>query len=383
MTYARKRLWLGICAVGTTVLLAIAGVTFDLPHRLIQPFADQSLPNAIAAVALAWMAHAALLAPFDIVGGLVIVRVRPDVLRWFAAWLRAIVVQWFWYALATALLLRTGKQFGVTAALMVFVLLQVALLSRQGLVAWLSGSMRMCDRSDALLTAATAVGISPAAVREVEVDDASFVGAWTGADATHLWVPARWVRELTPEQLAVALSRRAGVRALGLRRRGVLVAVAWNTIGLMLATMPPHADLVTAAGFVTVIAWFTLWSFVGLLILPSLSRPAVLAADRWARSSHNANAVLETITKLDGWQDDEAEREPLTETVFHPVPSRGSRLRALVLHDQPTDTVAVPAGAWHATRVMLYLSWAGIGGLARAVHCNVGRPSLWVMLPGD
>jgi hypothetical protein len=33
--------------------------------------------------------------------------------------------------------------------------------------------------------------------------------------------------------------------------------------------------------------------------------------------------------------------------------------------------------------MMLYLSWAGIGGLSRAVHCNVGRPPLWVLLPGD
>ncbi len=32
---------------------------------------------------------------------------------------------------------------------------------------------------------------------------------------------------------------------------------------------------------------------------------------------------------------------------------------------------------------MLFLSWAGLGGLARAVHCNIGRPSVWVMLPGD
>jgi hypothetical protein len=175
----------------------------------------------------------------------------------------------------------------------------------------------------------------------------------------------------------------AGVRALGLRRRGVLVAVAWNTIGFMLATLAPRADLMTAAGFVTVIAWFTLWSFLGLLILPTLSRPAVLAADRWARSSHDASVVAGTLTTLDGWQDDEAERAPITEMIFHPVPSRGSRLRALALHDQPTDTVAVAAGAWQATRLMLYLSWAGVGGLARAVHCNVGRPSLWVMLPGD
>ena len=130
-------------------------------------------------------------------------------------------------------------------------------------------------------------------------------------------------------------------------------------------------------------AWFTLWSFLGVLVLPTLSRPAVIAADRWARSSHDADVVASTITQLDAWQDDEADRGPGIEAIFHPVPSRSARLRALRASDAPTDTVEVASGAWHATRMMLYLSWAGIGGLSRAVHCNIGRPALWVMLPGD
>jgi len=234
-----------------------------------------------------------------------------------------------------------------------------------------------------LADAATAVGLSPDVVREEDADDSSFVGAWVGTYATRLWVPQRWVRELSPAQLTMALARRRGVRALGLRRRGVLRAVAWNTVGFAPATAAPRADLLTAAGFVTVMAWFTLWSFLGVLVLPTLSRPAVPAADRWARSSYEAALVRTTIGQLDEWQDDEAERAKGVEAIFHPVPSRNARLRALAADDRPTDAVAVASGAWHATRMMLYLSWAGVGGLSRAVHCNVGRPSLWVMLPGD
>lgn len=135
------------------------------------------------------------------------------------------------------------------------------------------------------------------------------------------------------------------------------------------------------AGFVTTLCWFTLWSFVGVLVLPSVSRPAVFSADAAARQSHDAQLMGTTITQLDGWQDDEPERGERVETVFHPVPSRGARIRALDIADGH-DT-ASGAGAWQATRVMLYLSWAGVGGLARAVHCNVGRPPLWVLLPGD
>ncbi|MBC7840791.1 MAG: hypothetical protein H7099_00665 [Gemmatimonadaceae bacterium] len=383
MTYARQRLWLGIAGVGSTVLLAVAGLVLDLPHRLMSPLADQTMGSAIASIALVWMLHAAMLAPLDVVGGLVIVRERPAILRWIVAWLRGVIVQWLWFALAAALLMRTGQQFGLTYALIVFVLMQLLLLSRQGLVAWLAGSVRMLALSPELGAAATAAGIAPRTVREVDADEPSFVGAWTGADAQRLWVPQRWVRELSAAQLTVALARRAGVRALGLRRRGVLVAVAWNTLGFALAASAPRADLMTAAGFVTVMAWFTLWSFVGVLTLPTLSRPAVIASDRWARSSHDADVVESTITRLDAWQDDEVDRRPGIEAIFHPVPSRSVRFRALRASDAPTDTVAVASGAWHATRMMLYLSWAGIGGLSRAVHCNIGRPALWVMLPGD
>ncbi len=381
MTYARQRLWLGITGVGSTVLLCTAAVTFDLPHRLLNPLADQSFSSAVANIALAWMLHAALLLPVDIAGGLLVVRAKPSVLRWLAGWLRGVTVQWLIFALSTALLLRTGQQFGLTAAMLVFLLLQVVLLSRQGLIAWMAGGIRLRDATPALQEAAREAGITPSAVRIADADDPAFTGGWTGTDAQRLWIPARWSESLDDAQLAVVLARRATVKRLGLRRRGVLVALAWNTVGFVLATSAPRADLVTAAGFVTMIAWFTLWSFLGVLVLPSLSRPAVFAADAAALRSHDADAVSTTITQLDAWQDDEPERGATVETIFHPVPSRGARLRAM--QAVPADVPPALGGAWQATRVMLYLSWAGVGGLARAVHCNVGRPSLWVLLPGD
>ncbi|MDZ7632297.1 MAG: hypothetical protein U5K74_13355 [Gemmatimonadaceae bacterium] len=386
MTYARKRLWLGITGVGTTVLLCLAALLFDLPHRVIDPYVDSNFDTALAVIALTWMLHAAVLFPLDVLGGLVVVREPAGALRWFGAWLRGVTVQWIWFALAAALLLRTAQQFGLTKALLVFILLQLVLLSRQGVMAWLVGGLHVRAPSDALKSAAGEAGWPGAAVREIESAEPSFVGGWSGIDAKKLWVPARWVEQLTPEQLMVALQRRVAVRTLGLRRRGVLVAVAWNTVGFTLAAGAPRADLVTAAGFITTMAWFTLWSFVGVLVLPTVSRAAVFTADRIARRTHDAAVVGATIAQLDAWQDDEAERGEKVETIFHPVPSRGSRLRALDhvgAEASENAGATTAAGAWHATRMMLFLSWAGLGGLARAVHCNIGRPAVWVMLPGD
>lgn len=382
MTYARSRLWLGISGVGTTVLLCVGALAFDLPHRLIHPYVDQSFGTALAAIALTWMLHAALLLPLDFIGGVLVVPHSPGPLRWLSMWLRGITVQWCWFALAAALLLRTAQQFGVTKALVVFLLLQLVLLSRQGLIAWLVGGLRIRTVSATLAQVTADAGLPITDVREIASNDFAFVGGWSGAEAQRLWVPQHWVSELTTAQLSVAIARRVAVRATGLRRRGVLVALAWNCAGFALAVAAPRADLVTAAGVVTTMAYFTLWSFVGVLVLPSLSRPAVLMADRIAAETHKPALVASTIDRLDAWQDDEAERPEAVEIVFHPVPSRAARQRAL---DSSTDpNASTPgAGAWHATRMMLFLSWAGLGGLARAVHCNIGRPSLWVMLPCD
>ena len=123
---------------------------------------------------------------------------------------------------------------------------------------------------------------------------------------------------------------------------------------------------------------FTLWSFVGLLLLPSVSRPAVLAADRSGVLRSEGSAVLQqTLQRLDAMQDGEPRRAAWVESVFHPVPSVQRRIAALRDDREPF------AGPWHVARMALFLSWAGSGFLARAVHCNSGRPELWSMLPCD
>ena len=113
-----------------------------------------------------------------------------------------------------------------------------------------------------------------------------------------------------------------------------------------------------------------------MLLLPTLSRPAVLAADRWAVARAERDLTMRALTWLDARQEDEPDRSRLIETIFHPVPSLSRRLRGL-------DGSPNPSGAWQAARLSLFAGWAGLGLLGRAVHCNIGRPDLWVFLPGD
>jgi len=114
---------------------------------------------------------------------------------------------------------------------------------------------------------------------------------------------------------------------------------------------------------------------LGLLVLPTVSRQATYGIDRNViRRGVPSELLVAMLRKLDQLQDDEPSRPTVIETIFHPVPSIENR--------NISSDVGSPI-AWHAARMMLFLSWSCLGLLARAVHCNVGRPELWIMLPTD
>jgi hypothetical protein len=155
-----------------------------------------------------------------------------------------------------------------------------------------------------------------------------------------------------------------------------MLALAFTLSGLGFSAAIVGPDrLGSAGGTIALSLWFTLWSFVGLLILPTVSRRAVAELDAYVRAA----GVSETLAKataraLDAHQDDESERLALVETIFHPIPSVRNRDHA----------AARPApGGWDAARTAVYLGLAGGGLLGRAVHCNCGRPALWAFLPVD
>ena len=116
--------------------------------------------------------------------------------------------------------------------------------------------------------------------------------------------------------------------------------------------------------------------FAGLLIMPTLSRRGVVAVDELCRAEGwNAQMITHNMDVLDRLQDGEPVRPSLVETIFHPVPSVHSRLEGPTAHGV--------IGFWDSARTSIFLSISGLGLLGRAVHCNCGRPSLWVFLPTE
>jgi hypothetical protein len=392
-SFARRRLWLGISGVGTSVLLSLGWLTTLLlgvvPLPGWTPVAATGTAARVAAVAQAvalvlavFVAHALITMALEYRGGAVVVRQPLGAGTWFTRWLRGVSVQAGLLVLLTTLAASAGVPFGSVGVAGGVLAGSVLLLAAQGPIARLVASLPVrplvATHDTALIALTRAQGVRPDAVRLIDAPDEAFVGGWIGVTRPTLWLPARWTAPEHRDLLTVQLARRHAQFTSGARRRGLLRAAAWPALGvLLIAPLLPWTPM-DAAFWLALPAVSTLWMFVGVLLLPSLSRPVVINADLVAAARLGRERVTRAVQQLDAWQDDEPERARGVEFVFHPVPSRGNRERAL----QRTAPRTL-GGAHQLTRLSLYTALAAGALLGRVVHCNIGRPSLWVVYPGD
>lgn len=377
MTYARARLWLGISGVGTIVVLSLLALWLDLPSRLFQQ------TSTVAGLAIPLAAYILVSFPFDFFGGYLLPRrhnrSKLSISGFFAGWLRGVLAQALLMGVCGFAILLSARLGGTPLAICLTTLLMLTLLVAQAPIARLVGGMISAPGDfGPALDKLSQWNVEPPYTIVYSSADPGFVGGlvgWPGHE--RLIVPSGWLRQLSPQVIAVQLARRAGIIVTGARLRGILLALLWNTTGFSLAAWLSGWDLANAAGLITTALWFTVWSFVGLLLLPSLSRPAVFESDQYLRK-HGVPSTLiqQAIRDLDQRQDDEPARAKWIERIFHPVPSVSSRVASL-------QSKTAFRGAWQGARIALYLSWACLGFLSRAVHCNSGRPELWVLFPGD
>lgn len=374
MSYARARLWLGISGVGMLVLLCLIALVFRAPMRLLHT-GDQPLWRDGGELAAVLFVYAAVQGAFDFFGGHILPteygRSAARFGTFFRGWLRGVVAH------STILLLiglcvigatRAGGFWGATGA---FLAISVFLIAAQMLLAELIGGFGYRVSDDT-------VSSEPVPVVLASSGGAYFTGGIAGLPGRErIVVPARWKDTLPEQEWGVLLRRRYAAMATNTRTYGLALALGFNLTGFTFAyALAGGAGSV--AGMVTTSLWFTLWSFLGLLILPTPSQKGVFVADGFTLArGENPDALAAVIRKLDSEQDDEPVRPGGVERVFHPIPSVARRLARFADSSRPTS------GAWHAARMAIYLSWAGMSFLSRAVHCNAGRPDAWVFLPSD
>lgn len=383
MSYARARLWLGITCVGTIVVITIALLAFKIPIKLLTTNTSTS-PSDFSNLLIVVFAYAFVSGPFDFFGGYILPKeYKKSVTRFrsfVGAWFKGASIHGATLVIVGLTLINSARAGGFWLAFSAFILIVTVLFVAQTYLANLIGSLKYAplDVETALL-ATELFGRKKVEVLVVEDANPFFTGGVCGLPGRErLVIPKRWLQTFSQAQLRAILLRKQGVISSWSRTKGLLLALFWNLAGFCLAYLC-SGDITSVAALITFSLWFTLWSFVGLLVLPAPSQLGVFEGDGFAINQGIAKDTLEIVIKnLDKNQDDEYTRSEGVEKFFHPIPSVERRLAFI------NDSKAQHAtGAWHGARVALFLSWAGVSFLSRAVHCNCGRPDVWVLLPSD
>jgi hypothetical protein len=385
LPFARRRLRLGITGVGSSVLLATAlllavwqaWLPLDASWRWQAAGGD--VASSVFVLTVAWyLIHAVLLLPVEHAGGRRAIRQIPPLSSWMGSWLRGVLVLALLSATSMAAVISAGIAGGTRTAVLTTVGVSMLVLTAQGLLARWVNRLPVRSLPAALNDEVKNAGLDARDIRVVEAADEAFVGGWLGSLRPTLWIPARWTGSDMQTLRRVQWVRRGVQLRSGARMRGWLAAVLWPALGLWLSVSLLPFGWDDARLWVSLPAMSTVWSFVAVLLLPTMSRPAVYHADAEAARVVGVEDTARVISQLDQWQDDEPERTALVESIFHPVPSAGNRVRRL--HD---DATAENRGGHQQTRLTLLSSLVTGSVLGRVVHCNIGRPALWVVYPGD
>ena len=368
MSPGKARLWTGISCVGTLVTIAATMLAADLPNVLFATAESDGLADCVA-IFVFFTAAAVLLMPFDFIGGIVIPasfeNQTPKLSVWLKRWVWSVGIQIIFYSVTFLFYLQIGRGVGALSLIVIFAMIQIALLASQELI-WRT-------------MAAQPAGVAGHdATQFVPHFDQRFAGGITGMPGFEsIVIPADWRTRLKPSSLHMLIERRLAARDSGGRVRGIFWAMLWNILSLTVAILLAGGEVVSVADLVNVFLWFLLLSFVGLLLLPALNRQSVFALDHYVAAHVSTIELQEAIREIDELTEQDPTRSASAESIFQPIPCPERRL--LSLEKEGSQHVV----AWNVARTTLYLSWAFGGPLARAVHCNVGRPELWAIFPSD
>ncbi len=380
MTYGRARLWLGVAGVGSLITIASIVLTLQVPQMLLEVnprFGTSEFLQLVAVFGLFLL----WLMPLDFLGGFLIPRKFGKSNESFGDWVRsytsAALFQATLFVFFGSTIILLSLTLGLSGGLIAVSLLMFACFFVRN--SWVINRVVTSETSQTKLLEALALihtwQIFVPQTLIVEHRDMGFTGGVVGLGSnTKIVIPEAWI-SFNKTELATAIARRALAVNTGSYSRGLIVAFVSNLAGFLLCSFLSGANLVSVAGLVTTMCGFTLWSFFGLLILPTVSRNASLKIDQeLAELGLPFELISNTASAMDHLQDNEPARPWFIETIFHPVPSVNGRNRSKVV---------TGLAAWNVARTTLFFSWACLGILSRSVHCNVGRPELWTMLPTD
>jgi len=383
--YGQSRRWLGIVYVGTIVLACVTMLSSGTVTKLFGS-QDSSSATWFGNIFVFVAAYEIFALPFDVAGFTIERLYRRTDQRLFdylvelgrSAAKHAVLLIAFAFACTASVRLA-----GITGLFVSSLALSVLIIWKQAEVARLLSDISFHEPSQEILAAFPQNRTDTIPLVTARNAERGFTGGVVGLPgAESLVIPERWLSVLSRQELWAVVTRRNAIINSGGRTRGVILALGFTVLGVLLSAILTEKtfslSVGSSAGLVTMSLCFTLWSFLGLLTLPYSSRLGTYEADKLAVELGVSRDLLnQTLSKIDKDLEDEPTRTPIVETIFHPVPTVINRLKKL---DRSSGEIT---GAWHSARYAIVLSVIGLGLLGRAVHCNAGKPALWGMLPAD
>jgi hypothetical protein len=368
LSHARARLFVGMSAVGSIVIASLLGLAAFAITNSNSGELTTDLP--IVSILLLYLFYLSLQATADLCGGVIIPLVfqkrREGVVR-LGTHLGLGVIRHGMLNIAVLGVLLSGSiLFGRLGLLVASVVNITTLLLLQRYIFQFIGATKLekSQQNEALISKG--------------LDDGFTGGVVDSIDETILLIPST----ATGLDYEYKASRLNTVRKLQTKTTRILLPIVTNGTGCLLALYCmsfyqsfPVRDVILYSLCTTV------WSFILLLVLPVFNRRAVLSLDRELVDSGLKYNEFELAVRIeDSRGEDEYARSTLVQSVFYPIPAPETRFNELISNNGS-------ARFWIAfhqiARRSLYTSLGCGGFLSRSVHCNVGRPELWVISPSD
>jgi hypothetical protein len=384
LTYGATRRLLGICYVGTIVSFSIVALVSGLAVHWFGT-TDRSSVEWFANVLRFVGAFEILSLPFDLTGFQIeraFEKTRQPFFDYLTHWCKAAFKHAMIFLACIFVFTSAARVAGLLCIAVSSLFLALLFIWKQAEIARFLSEVQFEEpgqelRGKFVQNRSNTVNIVIARSPEI-----GFTGGIVGLPgAESIIIPERWLDRVSERRLWAEITRRNSAISSGSRQRGVAGAVLFTVTGVLIASACTKfglgQPLESSAGAVDTSLFFTVWSFIGLILLPSINQRGVLEVDQKAVAKGvSKELLLETILDIDKMMENEPERSNAVQFVFHPIPTPKRRMAAI-------ETGTMTRGAWHVARYAIWLSLAGLGLLGRAVHCNAGKPDLWCMLPAD
>ena len=353
---ARRRLILGILNVGFWVIVSAAGLLLILGGAMARLESGDLLKVFCGALTVQSL--------FDVVGGTFLMPPNDRASRRFLLpWVRGVLTHSFLLGASATLCYWNFKLSGGCCPAVLVSTLALFFLRRH--ILRFVANVRTHESSLAGCTVLAANSTDP-----------SFTGDTCGIGRSAVvLIPDHWKTFLSDAQIKTVTQRRLWQIENNLPARALLTSTCWSLVGCQAgALVLGFAERSPEEAVLLQCLWMTLWGFFGLLILPTFSRASVFGADRaTAARGFDVESWIRAFPSITG---EDGNAKKLVQRVFYPIPSAEERLLGLV--KEPRLPIL-----GNVARTNLFLSLATLTILGRCVHCNAGRPELWVFPPTD